>query len=62
MTVHLGIYTFVWNRSHTWNVYVPAFGMEDCFTFGFEKNKPTQLEAMDCLLNWITDNDLAFTQ
>lgn len=60
MTVHIGKAMFVWNGSHTWHVYAPRF--EDCFTFGFEKDKPTHLEAFECFLNWITDNDLAFTQ
>ena len=51
--------TYVWNGAHTCNIYL---GMEeiDCFTFAWEKDKPSDIDFLNALKNhWEYENSSA---
>lgn len=51
MKINLGHgHVAVWNGSHTVNYYDGEGQNYDCITFGFDKDRPTQLEALSAIL------------
>ena len=55
-TVISGDLTYVWNGSHTCNIY-DGMTEVDCFTFAWEKDKPHEMDFLNALSVRWNDED-----
>jgi hypothetical protein len=49
-------YSLRWKGSHTVNIFVYHREI-DCFTFGWEKDKISQTEALSAIINYLSEEN-----